>query len=86
MKIEGTFPYRFLKTKTARHIDKGGGTTHIEDRILTGRVPSLSRVLRLTPRGVDGGGMTVSSRVVLLPSMAEAASILGSSMIVWSEG
>lgn len=30
--------------------------------------------------------MTVSSRVVLLPSMADAASILGSSMIVWSEG
>lgn len=29
--------------------------------------------------------MTVSSRVVLLPSIAEAASILGSSMIVWSE-
>lgn len=46
----------------------------------------MSRVLRLTPRGVDGGGMTVSSRVVLLPSIAEAASILGSSMIVWSKG
>lgn len=46
----------------------------------------MSRVLRLTPRGVDGGGMTVSSRVVLLPSIAEAASILGSSMIVWSVG
>lgn len=42
-------------------------------------------VLRLTPRGVEGGGITVSSRVVLLPSIAEAASIEGSSMIVWSE-
>lgn len=41
-------------------------------------------VLRLTPRGVEGGGMTVSSRVVLLPSIAEAASMLGSSMMVWS--
>ena len=43
-------------------------------------------VLRLTPRGVEGGGMTVSSRVVLLPSIAEADSMLGSSMIVGSEG
>lgn len=43
-------------------------------------------VLRLTPRGVDGGGMTVSSRVVLLPSITEAASMLGSSMMVWSKG
>lgn len=30
--------------------------------------------------------MTVSSRVVLLPSITEAASMLGSSMMVWSEG
>lgn len=45
----------------------------------------MSRVLRLTERGLEGGGMTVSSRVVLLPSIAEAASMLGSSMIVWSE-
>lgn len=55
-------------------------------QILTGREASLSMVLRLTPRGVDGGGMTVSSRVVLLPSIAEAANMLGSSMMVWSEG
>ena len=52
--------------------------------LLTARGLSLSRVLRLTPRGVEGGGMAVSSRVVLLPSIAEAASMLGSSMIVWS--
>ena len=45
----------------------------------------MSRVLRLTARGVDGGGMPLSFKVVLLPSIAEAASILGSSMIVWSE-
>lgn len=30
--------------------------------------------------------MTVSSRVVLLPSITEAASMLGSSIMVWSEG
>lgn len=54
--------------------------------LLTGSEASLSMVLRLTPRGVDGGGMTVSSRVVLLPSTTEAASMLGSSMMVWSEG
>lgn len=53
-------------------------------QVLTGSAASLSIVLRLTPRGVDGGGMTVSSRVVLLPSIAEAASMLGSSMMVWS--
>lgn len=29
--------------------------------------------------------MAVSSSVVLLPSMADAANILGSSMIVWSK-
>lgn len=55
-------------------------------KILTGSEASLSMVLRLTPRGVDGGGMTVSSRVVLLPSITEAASMLGSSMMVWSMG
>lgn len=55
-------------------------------KILTGSEASLSMVLRLTPRGVDGGGMAVSSRVVLLPSITEAASMLGSSMMVWSEG
>lgn len=53
---------------------------------LTGKLPSLSTgCLRLTPRGVDGGGITVSSKVVLLPSIVEAAKMLGSSMIVWSE-
>ena len=52
--------------------------------VLTGRVASFSAVLRLTPRGVAGGGMTVSSRVVLLPSIPEAPRMLGSSTMVWS--
>lgn len=51
---------------------------------LTGRAGSVSWALRLRPRWEDGGGMTDSSSVVLLPSTAEVCRTLASSMMVWS--
>lgn len=54
--------------------------------VLTGRAGSVSWDLRLRPRWEDGGGMTDSSSVVLLPSTAEVCSTLASSMMVWSGG
>lgn len=52
--------------------------------VLTGRAGSVSWALRLRPRWDDGGGMTDSSSVVLLPSTAEFCRTLASSMMVWS--
>lgn len=54
--------------------------------VLTGRAGSVSWALRLRPRWEDGGGMTDSSSVVLLPSTAEVCRTLASSMMVWSVG
>lgn len=53
--------------------------------VLTGRAGSVSWALRLRPRWEEGGGMTDSSSVVLLPSTAEVCRTLASSMMVWSE-
>lgn len=51
---------------------------------LTGRAASGSWDLRLTPRCREGGGIRDSSSAVLLPSIDEVCSMLGSSTMVWS--
>lgn len=75
MEEDGWLQLQYIKTELQR------GTS-----VLTGRAGSVSWALRLRPRWEDGGGMTDSSSVVLLPSTADVCRTLASSMMVWSGG
>lgn len=65
-------------------IVKQGLSEERRKEALTGKAGSVSWALHFWPCMEEGGGMTDSSRVVLLPSMADACSTLGSSRMVRS--